>query len=75
MKLYNNTSDEVMYTISTSSSDSWGNIDPGQTADEPDYDNTSGVSVYFSNNSGEPFSITIPETNEGMSVTVGIYFE
>jgi len=75
MKLYNNTSDEALYTISTSASDSCGTIDPGQTADEPTYDNTSGVTVYFSNNSGGPFNLTIPETNEGMTVTVGIYFE
>jgi len=75
MKLFNNTSDEVQYTVSTSSSDSCGNIDPGQTADEPTYDNTPGVSVYFSTISGDAFAVTIPQTNEGMTVTVGIYFE
>ena len=75
MQLYNNTSNEVLYTISAGSSDSCGTIDPGQTASEPSYDNTQNVSVFFSNNSGGPFSVTIPNTGEGMSVTVGIYFE
>jgi len=75
MKLFNNTSDAVMYTISTSTSDSCGNIDPGGTADEPTYDNTNNVIVDFSTNSGNPFQITIPESNEGTVVTLGIYFE
>lgn len=75
MKLYNNTSNEVLYTVSTDSSDSCGTIDPGQTADEDAYNNTQNVSVFFSNNSGGAFSVTIPSTGEGMAVTVGIYFE
>ena len=75
MKLYNNTSNEALYTISAGGSDSCGTIDPGQTADEDAYNNTQNVSVFFSNNSGGPFSITIPSTGEGMAVTVGIYFE
>jgi len=75
MKLYNNTPVSVEYTISSSTSDNCGNIDPGQTADEPYFDNMQGVTVDFSPNSGGPFNITIPETNTGMTVTVGIYFE
>ena len=75
MKLFNNTPDSVQYTISSSTSDNCGNIDAGQTADEPYFDNTPGVTVDFSTNSGNPFNITIPETNTGMTVTVGIYFE
>ena len=75
MKLFNNTPDSVQYTISSSTSDNCGSIDPGQTADEPYFDNTQGVTVDFSTSSGNPFNITIPETNTGMTVTVGIYFE
>jgi hypothetical protein len=75
MQLFNNTSNEALYTISAGSSDSCGTIDPGETAEEPNYDNTQNVSVYFSNNNGGPFSITIPNSGEGMTVTVGIYFE
>ncbi len=75
MKLFNNTSDEVMYTISSSTSDNCGNIDPGQTADEPFFDNMTGVTVGFSTNSGDPFKVIIPETTTGMTVTVGLYFE
>ena len=75
MKLFNNTPNEALYTISSSSSDNCGTIDAGQTADEPYFDNQNNVSVYFSNNAGGPFDITIPQTNTGMTVTVGIYFE
>lgn len=75
MKLYNNTSDQVEYTISSATSDNCGSIDAGQTADEPFFDNMKGVTVYFSTTSGNPFNVTIPESNEGMTVTVGMYFE
>jgi hypothetical protein len=75
MQLLNNTSNEVLYTISAGTSDSCGTIDPGQTAEEPSYDGTQNVSVFFSNNNGGPFTITIPESGEGKVVTVGIYFE
>jgi hypothetical protein len=74
MKIWNNTSNEILYTISTEQSDSCGTIDPGQTADEPAYDDTQNVTVYFSNNAGGPFDVTIPNSGEGMTVTVGIFF-
>ena len=76
MLLYNNTQNEVLYTISAGQSDSCGTINPGDTASEPTYDNMQNVTVYFSNNDNSyPFDITIPSTGEGMAVTVGIYFE
>ena len=75
MKLFNNTPNEALYTISAGSSDSCGTIDPGQTIDDDNYNDMQNVQVFFSNNSGGPFSITIPSTGEGMAVTVGIYFE
>jgi hypothetical protein len=76
MKLYNNTQNEILYTISAGQSDSCGTISPGDTADEDAYNNTNNVTVYFSNNDNSyPFSVTIPNTGEGMAVTVGIYFE
>ena len=75
MKLYNNTQDQVIYTISDNTSDNCGVIDTGGTADEPSFDNTQGVTVAFSNNLNGPLNIFIPEPQEGMTVTVGIYFE
>jgi len=75
MKLFNNTPNEALYTIAGGGSDSCGTIDPGQTADEDTYNNMQNVQVFFSNNSGGPFSVTIPNTGTGMAVTVGIYFE
>lgn len=75
MLLYNNTQNEVLYTISAGQSDSCGTINSGDTASEPAYDNTQNVTVAFSNNDGGNLNITIPSTGEGMTVTVGIYFE
>ena len=75
MRLYNNTQNEALYTISAGQSDSCGTIDPGKTAEDA-YNNTQNVTVYFSNNDNSyPFSVTIPNTGTGMAVTVGIYFE
>ncbi|MDX6383449.1 MAG: hypothetical protein QOK48_1022 [Blastocatellia bacterium] len=75
MKLYNNTQDQVIYTISDNTSDNCGVINAGDTADEPSFDNTQGVTVAFSNNVGGQLNIFIAEPQQGMTVTVGIYFE
>ena len=75
MKLYNNTSDVVEYTVSCSTSDNCGSLDPAQTTDLPYFDNQPGITVDFCPVSGNPFKVTIPESKEGMAVTVGIYFE
>ena len=51
-------------------------VDPGQTVDEPDFDNNQGVTASFSNATGSTaFNLTMPESKEGMTVTVGIYIE
>ncbi len=80
MKLYNHTSNEVFYGISGGGAGDCGNIDAGQTTDLPAYDNQPSVVVTFSavpNNPEQamPFTITIPETNTGMTVTIGLYQE
>jgi hypothetical protein len=75
MKLYNNTQDQVIYTISDNTSDNCGVIDAQATADEPSFDNAQGVTVAFSNNLGGPLNIFIAEAQAGMTVTVGMYFE
>ena len=76
MKVFNNTSDELQYFITSSTLEHDGTVQPGQTANEPDFDNQQGVTANFSNGSGSTaFNIIIPESKEGMTVTVGIYFE
>ena len=76
MNVFNNTSDELQYLITSSTLESNGTVEPGQIADEPDLDNLQAVTATFNNASGSTaFNITIPESKEGMTVTVGIYFE
>jgi hypothetical protein len=76
MNIYNNTNDELQYLITNSTLEHDGTAEPGQTADEPDFDNQQGVTATFNNAAGSTaFSILIPESKEGMTVTVGIYFE
>jgi hypothetical protein len=74
MRIYNNTSDEVLYTITAESGNSRGTIDPGETVEEPSYDNENDITVSFSNNDGGPFRVTIPKTRPGMAVTLGLFF-
>ena len=51
-------------------------VEPGQTADEPDFDNNQSVTANFSTTAGNStLTINIPESKEGMTVTVGICFE
>jgi len=75
MKINNNTSDEVVYTISSSTIDDSGTLAPGQTAHDPAYDNQQNATVSFATTSGNTFEVNIPESKEGMTVTVGVYFE
>jgi len=75
MTLYNNTPTQVFYSIASSNSGDCGNIDPGQTADLPGYDNQDNVTVSFIPSSGQDFSVTIPESETGKAVTIGIYLE
>ena len=81
MKIFNNTSDEVHYDISMTGVGDCGNLNAGATADWPQYDNSSNVEVGFvampvsQPPNVTPFTITIPESGTGMSVTIGIYQE
>ena len=81
MKVYNNTPDEVFYSISSPSSGDCGTIEACGTSDWPGYDNQQNVRVGFtampSSQPPEitPFKITIPNSGEGMAVTIGLYQE
>lgn len=80
MKLYNNTGNDVFYGISSANSGDCGTIDAGDTADLPYYDNQENVRVTFSalpvsDSQVTPFSMTIPDSGEGMAVTIGLYQE
>jgi hypothetical protein len=76
MKVFNNTSDEVEYMMTSLNLEHNGTVEAGQTADEPDFDNQQSVTASFYNASGgSAFNIIIPDSNEGMTVTVGLYFE
>jgi hypothetical protein len=80
MKLYNHTGNNVFYGISSSKSVDCGTIDAGDTTDLPYYDNQENVRVTFtalpvSDNQATPFSITIPDSGEGMAVTIGLFQE
>jgi hypothetical protein len=76
MRIYNNTGDAVNYFITSSTLEQDGTVEAGKTAVERDFDNNQGVTANFSNSSGSnAFSILIPESKEGMTVTVGVYFE
>jgi hypothetical protein len=81
MKLYNNTPNEVFYSISSPGAGDCGTIASGDTADLPSYDNQETVRVGFAampfSSAPEitPFKVTIPETGTGKVVTIGIYQE
>ena len=79
MQLYNNTPNQLFYSIGDASSADCGTIDAGQTAALPYYDNQQNVNVSFQVNHGgsnpTPFSVTIPSSGTGMAVTLGLYTE
>lgn len=76
MQLYNNTSNEIYYGISTDSGGDCGNIAAGDTADLPAYDNQTNVVVKFTATPvASPFSVTIDNTGTGKVVTIGLYHE
>jgi ABC-type molybdate transport system substrate-binding protein len=79
MQLYNNTPNQLFYSIGDASSADCGTIDAGQTAALPYYDNQQNVSVAFQVNGSSPnpipYSVTIPSSGTGMSVTLGFYTE
>lgn len=79
MTLYNNTPNQAFYGIGTDNGGDCGTLDPNQTADWPSYDKTANVTVTFQANSGPgsypPFTVTIPESGTGTTVTIGMYQE
>jgi hypothetical protein len=81
MTILNNTPNLAYYGISDGTSADCGNLDPNQSADWPYYDNQAQVTVKIfavgksSPNEFPPFSVTIPETGTGTSVTIGLYQE
>jgi len=80
MKLYNNTDNQVFYSINSPGTADCGNIAAGGVTDMPYYDNQATVNVGFevqptATNPSPPFSVTIPQTGTGMAVTIGIYVE
>lgn len=76
MRLYNNSSSEVVYNISNASMADCGTIAANDTIDLPAYDNQTDVVVAFSPaQPNSAFRLNIPETKPGQVVTVGIYQE
>ena len=72
---------EAFYGISGGNSADCGNIPANQTADLPFYDNQQNVVVTFSAvgtappGESTPFSVTIPNSGTGTTVTIGLYQE
>lgn len=79
MLLYNNTPQELFYSIGAANAADCGTINAGDTADLPYYDNQTNVSVAFvvqtSNPNPAPYVIDIPSTGTGKAVTLGFYVE
>lgn len=80
MKLYNNTSNDVFYSISSPGTGNCGTITAGGTTDLPFYDNKQSLNVGFSATPASPskvtpFTVTIPNTGVGKVVTIGLFFE
>ena len=81
MTLFNNTPNQAFFGIGDSSGGDCGTLDPSQTADWPTYDNKTNVTVTFvatgnaAPNEFPPFSVTIPESGTGTTVTIGLYQE
>jgi hypothetical protein len=79
MKLYNNTPNAAYYGMSYGDDASCGKIAANQTIDLHFYDNKQNVKVSFvavgKAPSGEvnPFSVTIPKSGKGMTVTIGLF--
>lgn len=81
MKLYNNTPNAAFYSVSYGNAAGCGYIAANQTIDFPYYDNQQNVKVSIVATGkappGEvnPFSITIPKSGKGMTVTIGMFQE
>jgi hypothetical protein len=81
MKLYNNTPDQANYGITDGTSVDCGTLKPNETTDLPYYDKKAKVTVKFvaagksQPNEYPPFSVTIPESGTGTTVTIGLFQE
>jgi hypothetical protein len=82
MKLSNNTPTAAYYGIHGGGSSNCGNIPAHGSVDLPWYDNKQNVTVGLhavvpNTPPGEigPFSITIPKSGKGMTVTFGLFQE
>lgn len=83
MKLNNNTPMEAFYGISGGGSADCGNIPANDSTDLPFYDNQQSVVVTFTAvgttppppNETTPFSVTIPKSGTGTTVTIGLFQE
>jgi hypothetical protein len=81
MNLYNNTPMEAYYEVSYGNGFNCGTIPAQQNLANPAWDNQPTVKVVFSSmegtppSNGNPFSVNIPNTGTGMSVTIGLYQE
>ena len=81
MKVYNNTQNDIYYDTKVSSGGGdCGTIEAQQTQ-EIGYDDTDSVTVHLMASTQEPqdgvppFTVTIPQSKTGMTVTIGLYQE
>lgn len=75
MEVFNNTSTEVEYLLISATLNHSGTLAPGDTADEPDFDNQQNVTASFTAASGSNiFEVIIPQSTEGQTVTIGLSF-
>lgn len=81
MTILNNTPNLTYYGITAGTQDDSGNIEPNQSVDLPAYDNQPQVTVKIvavgksMPNEYPPFSVTIPQSGTGTTVTIGLYQE
>lgn len=80
MKLSNNTPTAAWYGIHVGDGGDCGNIPAHQSVDLPGYDNKRNVRIGFvavvpKTPPGDiaPFSVTIPKSGKGMTVTIGLF--
>ncbi|HEX4629569.1 MAG TPA: hypothetical protein VH188_01260 [Chthoniobacterales bacterium] len=79
MTLYNNTPTPAQYGISDGTSVDCGTLKPNETTELPYYDKKPKVTVKFvavgkaQPNQYPPFSVTIPQSGKGTSVTIGLF--
>jgi hypothetical protein len=79
MKLVNNTPGQIQFTITSPGHGDCGTIDPGGASDWPKYDNQENVRVSFAAMPFSkapqitPYKITIPDTGDGVAVTIRLF--